>query len=575
MKLTYKQRLFGIILILFAVFSICLIIFEQREQRKYKTEALESKLDGYVEIIHKYLKENQSVNSGSSSINELMDILPEDIRITIINADGTVAHDKDVSDVRMFDNHLSRPEVLKAQYHDFGSNIRMSASTNQEYMYYAKFYQTYFVRVALPYNIQTQSMLKADNWFIYVVLILFVVVLLLVNLVAGRFGQSISKLKDFALKVKNDKTLPENPRFPDDELGEIGQDLVDIFEQKEKSKQEIEIEREKLVQHFQYSEMGLCLFSQQGKKVLANTHFIQYLNLILDKPTLDVGMILEDKAFSPVKEFINLHNKEQHYKSFRIEKSGKVFSIQVIVFEDKSFEVTIKDITKIEKNRILKQEMTNNVAHELRTPVTSLRGYLETLHDQQLPEEKRRQFIERAYQQIIRLSSLIDDVSLLSNIEETPGRYAMEKINLYQLINELRIDLSDKLNDQGIKLDISVNEGLEVKGNYTLLYSVFRNLMDNSINYGGSGIEIHINNYMEDDKYLYFSYYDTGSGVEEEHLNRLFERFYRVQEGRTRNSGGSGLGLSIVKNAILLHHGEIQAKIHKGSGLEFLFTLLK
>jgi len=575
MKLTYKQRLFGIILFIFAVFAICLIVSEQSEQKRYKTEALESKLNGYVEVIHEFVQRNSLTDTSAASIRKLVDILPEELRVTLINADGTVTYDKDVSDVKGLDNHLERPEVLKAQYQDFGTNIRMSVSTNHEYLYYAKFYQTYFIRVALPYDIQTQSLLKADSWFVYIVLVLFLLVLLVVNLVAGRFGKSISQLKHFAEKVRDDKPLPENPDFPDDELGVIGQDLVVIFKQKEKAKHSIEVEKEKLVQHFQYSEMGLCLFNSQGKKVLANAHFMQYLNLILNKPTFDVNSIFDSEPFVPVREFINLQYKGHPYKSFQIEKNGKVFSLQVIVFEDKSFEITIKDITKIEKNRLLKQEMTNNVAHELRTPVTSLRGYLETLNDQDLPKEKQKQFIERAYQQIIRLSSLIDDVSLLSNIEETPGRYAMEKINLYQLVNEVRIDLSDKLKEQNINLQISLKENLTVRGNYTLLYSVFRNLMDNSISYGGVGIDIHIDNYMEDDKYLYFSYYDTGAGVEEEHLNRLFERFYRVHEGRTRNTGGSGLGLSIVRNAILLHNGEIQARVREGGGLEFLFTLLK
>jgi len=559
---------------MFALFSVFLIISERNEQKKYKTNALESRLDGYVELIHGYITTNQLADTNIHSIEKLVNILPEEIRVTIVDADGIVTYDKDVSDIKKLDNHLDRPEIMRAQYQDYGTNIRLSVSTDNEYLYYAKFYKKYFVRVALPYDIETQSMLKADNWFIYIVIILFIVVLILVNIVSGRFGKSIAKLKNFAVDVKNDKPLPENLNFPDDELGEIGKDLVDIFRQKEKGRQDVELEREKLIQHFQYSEMGLCMFTSDYKKMYANAHFMQYLNLILSKPTFDVNSIFEDESFSRVKDFIKSRERTE-YKSFQIEKNGKVFSLQVIIFEDNSFEITIKDITKIEKNRLLKQEMTNNIAHELKTPVTSLRGYLETLNGQILPEEKRTQFIERAYQQVIRLSILIDDVGLLSNIEEAPTKFGMETINLFQILNDVRIDLSNKFTEQGIELNIGIKENLTIKGNYTLLYSIFRNLMDNSISYAGTGIRINVNNYMEDENYLYFSYYDTGTGVEEEHLNRLFERFYRVHEGRTRNNGGSGLGLSIVKNAILFHKGEIQARNREGGGLEFLFTLGK
>lgn len=574
MKLTYKQRLFGIILLIFAVFAVCVIISERRQEKEYKTEALESKLDGYVQIIQSYISKQNLSESNISSVNKLVDILPADIRITVIKADGKVIYDKDVSDVNTLDNHSDRPEILKALYQDYGTTIRLSASTNQEYLYYAKFSQPYFVRVALPYDIHTQGLLKADNWFIYIVCILFVLVLILVNFVASRFSNSISRLRDFAVKVKDGKPLPVNPEFPEDELGEIGQDLVDIFKQKEKSKQDIELEKEKFILHFQYSEVGLSMFDTHFRKIFANSYFMQYLNLILDKPTFDVNSIFKEEAFLPIKNFLEEKDKGK-YHSYQTEKNGKVFSIQVIIFDDNSFEITIKDITKVEKNRLLKQEMTNNIAHELRTPVTSLRGYLETLNEQNLTQERQKQFIDRAYHQSVRLSNLIDDVSLLSNIEETPKRYTMEKMNLSQLVEEVRIDLADKLKANNIKTSIDIAPDLLVDGNYTLLFSIFRNLMDNSISYAGPNIEIHIDNYMQDDNFVYLSYYDTGSGVEEEHLNRLFERFYRVHEGRTRDTGGSGLGLSIVRNAVLLHKGNIQVRNRENGGLEFLFTLKK
>ncbi|MFV0417715.1 MAG: ATP-binding protein [Dysgonomonas sp.] len=575
MKLTYKQRIFIYFLIIFTLFTGSIIIIEQYEEKKQRTQALEDRLDSYAEMIHSYIELYSLKDSDDVQIRTLAQSMPMDIRITIIDNDGKVSFDKDVADVNTLDNHLNRPEIRNAQYLGKGSNIRMSASTKHEYLYYAKHYQDYYVRVALPYNIETKIMLKADNMFIYTVVIMFIVVLILLNYAAGRFGTSISQLKNLAIRIKEGKSLPDKVDFPDDELGEIGNQLVAILKQKERSKHEIEVEREKLIQHFQYSQEGICIFDRDIKKVYANTHFFQYFNFITDEPAFNLETIIKEEIFAPVIEFISKRKKDENYHTFSINKNGKTFLIQTIVFEDNSFEITIKDITKMEKTRLLKQEMTNNIAHELRTPVTSLRGYLETLNTQNFPLDKQAQFISRAYLQSVRLSNLIEDVSLISKIEEAPTQFELEKVNLSQLVDDVRIDLTDRLAENDIKFKVSIKDDLTIKGNYTLLYSIFRNLIDNSINYAGQHIDIEINNYMEDKDFVYFTYHDTGVGVDEKHLPRLFERFYRVNEGRTRDTGGSGLGLSIVKNAILYHKGEVQVKNRVSGGLEFFFTLKK
>lgn len=574
MKLTYKQRIFFYFFLIFALFSVCIIVVEQKREKAQLTEALEDKLDSYADIIHSYIGNNLR-DSDILRVQALAESMPMDIRITIIDNDGKVLYDKDVADIDTLENHADRPEIRNALYLQTGSNIRVSASTQQEYLYYAKHYNNYFVRVALPYTIQTKGMLQPGNFFIYIVIGMFIIVLLLLNYVAGRFGESISRLKDLAIKIKEKKPLPETITFPDDELGDVGNQLLTMIKQKEQSKKEILLEKEKLIQHFQHSQEGICIFSSSKKNVYANTNFFQYINLLVDEPVINIDSVIEAEVFSPVVTFIDSRKANENLYSYQLNKNGKIFFIQTIVFEDSSFEITIKDITKSEKTRLLKQEMTNNIAHELRTPVTSLRAYLETINTQTLVPEKQAQFIGRAYQQSVRLSNLIEDVSLISKMEEAPAQFRMERVDLSQLIDDVRIDLTDKLNENDIRLECEIKDNLVIDGNYTLLYSIFRNLMDNSISYAGQHILIHINNYREDNDYLYFSYYDTGGGIPDEYLPRLFERFYRVNEGRTRDTGGSGLGLSIVKNAVLFHKGEIQVKNHQGGGLEFLFTLKK
>lgn len=575
MKLSYKKRIFFCFLLIFAVFAVCIVIVEQREEQRYRTEALEVRLDSYADLIHGYINANKLNDTTINQLRNLVNILPNEVRVTVIKSDGTVEFDKEVAKVGTLDNHLNRPEILQAQYQSHGSHIRMSASTQHEYIYYAKYYNNIFVRVALPYNVQTRNMIEADNLFVYVVGGLFILVLVLLNYVAGRFSRSISELRLFTSLIKKDKPLPPSIQFPHDELGGIGRELVDIFNEKEKRKQELVVEKEKLIRHFRFSEEGIGIFRPDFKQTYFNTHFVQLLNLIIDKPSFDIDAMFDEEPFRQIKTFVEDKGRPRNHFTYQVERNGKWFTIKAIIYEDASFEVNIKDITQTEKTRQIKQEMTNNIAHELRTPVTCLRGYLETLREKDLTKEKQELFIDRAYIQSLRLSNLIEDVSLLSKIEEPTSRFPMEKINLWQLINEVRIDLTDKLSENHMKLFISVKDDVAINGNHTLLYSIFRNLIDNSISYAGQNTTIHINNYMEDEKFVYFSYYDTGKGVDEQHLNRLFERFYRVNEGRTRDTGGSGLGLSIVRNAVLIHKGEIQVKNRVGGGLEFFFTLKK
>lgn len=575
MKLSYKKRVLFSFLLIFAAFAALIIYVEQKEEIRYRTESLESELDDYSDIVHNYIQKYTLTDSNITQIHELIDVLPEGARVTVVRLDGSVLFDREVADVSTLDNHSNRPEILRAQYQGVGSDIRMSSSVKEKFLYYAKSYEDCFVRMALPYNVEVQNLLKADNMFIYIVVGLFFLVLLLLNYAVSRFGKSISELKHFSSLVKDNSPLPKEINFPDDELGEIGNELVEIFKQREKDKKQLEVEREKLIRHFKYSAEGFAIFSSEKKQQFCNSHFLQYLNLLVDNPALDANALFREEIFNPVTEFVNLTERPKNQNVFQINKNGRSFVIQTVIYEDKSFEVSIRDITQIEKTRLIKQEMTNNIAHELRTPVTSMRAYLETLTGADISEERRKQFIDRAYIQSVRLSNLIEDVSLLSKIDEPLSRFTFEEVNLADIIAEVRIDLADKIEQNDVKLNISVRPDLKIRGNHSLIYSIFRNMIDNSINYAGRSTAINISNYLEDEKFVYFSYYDTGKGVDEKTLTRIFERFYRGDEGRTRESGASGLGLAIVRNAVHVHRGEIQAKNRAGAGLEFLFTLHK
>lgn len=227
-----------------------------------------------------------------------------------------------------------------------------------------------------------------------------------------------------------------------------------------------------------------------------------------------------------------------------------------------------------EKYREMKRQMADNVAHELRTPVSSIRGYLETLSTcENIDPERKKAFVDRAYAQSIRLSDLIRDIALITKIEESSDQFSAERLDLRKIADDVFDEFKDRIADRGDVVENMLPHGLAMSGNRTLIYAVFRNLVENSVKYGGKHITIHIDCTAKRNGVFDFVYYDTGVGVEKEHLERIFERFYRLTEGRTRDAGGSGLGLSIVRNAIAFHGGTITAARHAGGGLEYRFAM--
>ena len=571
-KLSYKQKLSLYFLIIFVLFTIGIFVFQQSQERKFRTEALTEKLDAYTEIIDISLKKYQD---PVQSMDRLSGLLPEHLRLTLINRQGNVIYDNAIEKVTLLENHVERPEIVHAKTNGNGYHIRTSTTNNQEYLYYAKRSDPYYIRVAFPYDIQIQNFLKSDNSFLYYILILFIITLFLINYAADRFGKSIRKLKEFALSagIEPESTQIE---FPDDELGEVGRKIIHNYEQLEEKKKEITLEREKLLQHVHSSGEGICFFSPDKNVNFYNGLFIQYLNTITDISSSNPTTIFTDVAFRDIVNFLSQTESEERYYEMQINKQGKYFNVQVNIFDDGGFEVIINDVTKQEKTRLLKQKMTSNIAHELRTPVTSIRGYLEIALGQPLHEEKARNFLTKAHEQTIVLSELIRDMSLITKIEEAPASFKQEPVHIDHLLGALKDDLEAELSEKNIRMEWKNTENTIVYGNRNLLYSIFRNLTDNAIRYAGSGISVTVHKYNEDNDFYYFSYADTGVGITgEHHLNRLFERFYRINEGRTRDTGGSGLGLSIVKNAILFHEGTIVAKNRSEGGLEFLFTLAK
>ena len=228
-----------------------------------------------------------------------------------------------------------------------------------------------------------------------------------------------------------------------------------------------------------------------------------------------------------------------------------------------------------EKENKMRRELTHNIAHELKTPVASILGYTETLlENPDISPEMQKQFVERTHIQAERLTALLKDISMLNRMDYAAEQLRFMRVNIAHLVMEIAQEVSLTMADKHMTLKNCLPQDIVINGNPMLLYSIFRNLFENSMNYAGEGTCIELSAQEKDDYWL-FTFSDNGKGIAPEHLPRIFERFYRIDKGRSRTLGGTGLGLAIVKNAVMMHEGTIEAREREGGGLTFLFTLHK
>ena len=232
----------------------------------------------------------------------------------------------------------------------------------------------------------------------------------------------------------------------------------------------------------------------------------------------------------------------------------------------------------------IKRQLTQNAAHELKTPAASIHGYLESILDNpDMPEEKKKHFLERCYAQSERMSKLLLDMSALTKLDEMDDNRSRtqrdyRQVNVLQVLQSALDDTSLQLQEKGITPVLQLPGHVEVLGDQSLIYSIFRNLIDNAIAYatGASRLVINCQETETEGRHFYeFLVSDNGPGVEPQHLEHLFERFYRVDKGRSRKLGGTGLGLAIVKNAVAAHGGTTTALATPGGGLTIKFTLAR
>lgn len=579
MRVNYKGKLILACAALFLIFSLALAWVQLQREKDHAKELYRFQFAILSDLTAGFMQ-HYPVDSVEKFVSqaEALDMIIPEVKICILNPTGEYRIGDSLRGV--MSDYSEEPEVQNALIAGTGSGIRIPFGSDQPHFYYARQYPDFMLWMDMPF-VYSETLFTSSNLFSIFLLLLFFSALCLVLLHSDILRKSLVRISDF-LDSESPSNLDYSQfKLPENETGLLLRKIMRNYQQLQQSKDEINVLQEKLIRHFHYVQEGICIFSPQREKIYANALFVQYVSNILDEPTFDMGRIFSAPEFKAMTDFLDAslpvqpNDAKLPSYSALVEKNGRTYKLRLLVFSDNGFEVSLDDVTRLEQNKTLKQEMTNNIAHELKTPVSSIRGYLETVLENGMDEKQRKYFLERAYNQTLRLTDLIQDVSFLNKIEEASDLFKKEPVVLRNIVEEVANDLHIDLENQAVVFENALGPDVIVNGNRTLLYALFRNLVENSLHYAGKGVVIHIEMYDQDAGLYHFDYYDTGCGVDNVHLSRLFDRFYRVSEGRTRKDGGSGLGLAIVKNSVQFHGGMITARKYKDHGLEFIFSLSK
>ncbi len=579
---SYRHRLFIYYFSIFLLFTLLVLAFQYYREKKIRIDALDARLNDMSELVDNYIKANALADSGNfRPVDSILKLIPvPDLRITVIATDGKVLYDSFIDNLSVMENHLSRPEVMKSLNSPYGTAVRKSESTGKDYYYLSRYFNNYYIRLAEEYNINIRGFLKREHFFLLFMAIVFALIWVLLAVVTRQMGKSITMLRDFAARVRRGEGNDPAIIFPKNEIGETGKEIVRIYNNLARNTAELTLQKEKLFRHLHVLNEGVAFFSADRKVTLSNSHFVVFLTALTGEHALTPEGFIEHPLFARIISFLDNHQgggtrkQETPSTEFHIEKAGKYFGLRCILFNDDSFEIVVTDITRTEQNKAMRQQMTSNIAHELKTPIASFKGYLETMMvNKDLDEEKKQYFLEKALSQSTRLTDLINDIVTLNKLDETGSSFTFEEVNLVEVISEVRDNLQTSINKKKITVEVGLDPGITISGNRSLIVSVFQNLMENAVNYAGENVTVSLRSLPGETGYQTFSFSDNGTGIPEEHQPRIFERFYRVDDGRSRKSGGTGLGLAIVKNAILLHKGEISVRTRPGGGTEFIIAL--
>ncbi|MBF4694049.1 two-component system histidine kinase PnpS [Fusibacter ferrireducens] len=503
-------------------------------------------------------------------------------RVTIINREGVVLADSDEAP-EVMNNHLNREEIIETD--ETGQPAiakRFSNTLKTDYLYVAQKItigdHKYFIRISKPL-IDIDAITKAvRSYSIGAIIFAALMTILISFIVTRRITGPLYQLTEAANLIANGEYGKKIYNQSKDQIGLLTDSFNLMSKNLEKSISEITNRNSELESILNSMINGIIAIDKSKNILMINKISFEILNLPEDYVVENESMykIIRNDEVAEMVE-VSINQGVSQIKELQYVHLDKILRIYINPIRTANNEtigsiVVIQDVTQIRKLEQMRSDFVSNVSHELKTPLTSIKGFVDTLKQGAINDQNAAmRFLDIIEIESDRLHRLITDILLLSEIESMDRDSEYAEANLKAVLEEVLEMLKPKADEKHIALKFSVEKDYVISANRDRIKQMFINLIDNGIKYTEKGqVQVLIN---EKNPWIQILVKDTGIGFSEVHKERLFERFYRVDKGRSRSQGGTGLGLSIVKHIVLLYKGKISVTSTPGQGTTFEILL--
>lgn len=510
------------------------------------------------------------------------DLKNRGIRVTAIDVLGNVIFDTDKNATEM-QNHLKRKEIKEALIGEIGTDVRYSNTIRQNYLYVAckmKNVSNYIIRLSIKLDAINESIHGLTKSLYFIISVGIAIAILVLLRIINYFTKPVEKLSEASLKIAND-IIPEKFNYnADDEIGTLYKNFNVMTVKLNDSISELKNTNQFLNSILSNIQSGVIALNFHREIIFINERCRNILDLrdsdVVTKDIANVVMNYEINSF--VKSYFEDRENDSNSK---IELSYHSKVIKLIInklpfSEDYNLKslygavILIEDITQSHLLDEMRKSFVANVTHELKTPLTSIKGFAETIRNNEITDKSKiDRFMNIIDTEADRLRGLIDDTLLLSEIETVDVNNTKFKIK--DLVSEIKTLFDHAAEKSNILITYIYDENIEIFLDRNRLKQLLINLIDNAVKYNKENGKILVNiNLSDNKKKLHLSVNDTGIGIKKDDINRIFERFYRVDKSRSRKMGGTGLGLAIVKHIVISFNGKIDvdSEVEKGTNIK-------
>jgi len=528
-----------------------------------------------AKLVSNWLEDYQSINQ-SRLLEEIINLgRGTGRRITLIDYQGNVIAD---SDFPPGSNVAECPEFQQAVNGKIGTARREGEVAGTEMLYVAVPFPAGIVRVATSTEEITKPLSSLSKWAALLTAVVGLVALVVADYINRNITEPLKEMLDLTKQLQEGEFGRRVLVRSTDEIGQLCRAFNELSLKLEEMFQTIHDRESKLNAILTGMEDGVLAVDTNHKVILANRSLAEMINEdetnLIGKDLIEViqSYQLVEVVSDAMKSTKSIETEIKLFPS-----SERIIAVTSSPLEDENSQVigvviVLRDVTELRRLESMRKEFVANVSHELRTPMTSIKGFVETILNGKVNDAALvERFLTIVKGETDRMITLINDLLDLTKIESSKQKIIFEEVNIRSVFADTITVLENKANEKGITLENHLDD-LFVLGDPKLLRQVSINLVDNAIKYNKERGRVWIDAVVEDGV-AKICVNDTGFGIPSEHLDRIFERFYRVDKGRSRQMGGTGLGLSIVKHIIDRHKGKIWAESEVGVGTRIIFTL--